>query len=154
MFKKSIFFTLNPAQTKKAGGFLAEEILKSRPDKKAAVVALSGELGSGKTTFLQGFAKKLGIKQRILSPTFVIMRSFKIPKSGQRSFFHIDCYRTAGSKDILVLGFKEIINDPNNIIAVEWADKILDILPENAIILKFGHIDSNKRRIECSLKKR
>ena len=154
MFKKSIFFSVSSGQTKKAGRILAEELLKTGAGKKAWVIGLIGDLGGGKTTFVQGFAKGLRIKQNILSPTFIIMKKFPVFSSPAfKGFFHIDCYRIEESKDILGLGLKEIMNSPENIIAVEWADKALDILPENAIILKFDHVDSNKRRIECSLKK-
>jgi len=108
--------------------------------KTAMVLALSGNLGGGKTTFLQGFAKGLGIKEKILSPTFVIMKKFG-------NFYHIDCYRLKNEKDILELGFKEIIKNPKNIVAIEWPEKIKKILPKNTILIKFKFIDKNKREI-------
>ena len=74
MLKKSIFFTSSPAQTRQAGRLLAEELLRTKVDKKARVVELIGDLGTGKTTLLKGFAKALGTKEKILSPTFLIMR--------------------------------------------------------------------------------
>lgn len=151
MLKKSIFFTFGPEQTRKAGKVLAEDFLKKSPRKKALVLGLVGDLGGGKTTFLQGFAKGLGVKKRVLSPTFVIMRKMKA--SSKKRFYHLDCYRIKKSKDILDLDFNKIISDPENIVAIEWADKIMDILPESAIMLKLDYVGSSKRRIECALKK-
>jgi len=110
-------------------------------------------LGGGKTTFLQGFAKKLGIKEKILSPTFVIMRKFKIRENSCPNsckfvgFYHIDCYRIEKPKEILDLGFREIIQDPQNIMAIEWAEKIKKILPKNTLWINFKFISQAKREI-------
>ena len=134
-------------QTKKTGEILAKEILKTKFKKSALVVGLEGDLGSGKTTFLKGFAKGLGIKEKILSPTFIIMRKFEIRNSKFENFIHIDCYRIKGPKEILALGFKEIISYPKNIVAIEWADKIKKILPKNSLILKFQFLNKNSRKI-------
>src|SRR4030043_1652173 len=132
---KVSFFTKNPNQTKKLGRLLAQEIFEEPLKKAAFVIALEGELGSGKTTFLQGFARGLRIKEKILSPTFVIMRRFKIRRKSCRfaNFYHIDCYRIGKPKEILDLGFKKIISDPENIIAIEWTDKIKRLLPKEKI---------------------
>jgi len=141
--------TNNFNQTKKLGEALAKKI-KSRKKDKALVLGLSGDLGGGKTTFLQGFAKGLGIKEKVLSPTFVILKRFKIKDLRFKNFYHIDCYRLNRDKEILVLGFKEIISDPKNIIAIEWAEKIKKIIPKNTIWIKFEFIDENKRKIRIS----
>ncbi len=152
--------TENSSQTKKSGKILAQEILKEPLKKEAMVLGLEGELGSGKTAFLQGFAKGLGVKEKVFSPTFVIMRKFKIfPKNKKKTnaplfFYHLDCYRVDNKKDILSLGFKKIISDPKNIIAVEWADKIRSILPKTTITIKFSLIDKNKRKIVFSWRKK
>ena len=139
--------TSSSIQTKKLGEKFAKEILEKKPKKTAFVVGLEGELGGGKTTFLQGFAKGLGIKEKILSPTFVIYKKFKIPKSKFQNFYHIDCYRIQKSKELLDLGFKEITPNPKNIIAVEWADRIRKIMPKDALWIKFDFIDRRKRKI-------
>jgi len=162
-FKKNKRFeilTRSPAQTKKLGKILAGEFLKiSR--KKALVLGLIGDLGGGKTTFLQGFAKGLEIKEKILSPSFVIMKKFKIPKKKTvhrllftvHWLYHIDCYRIEKPKEILNLGFKEIISDPRNIVTVEWADRITKILPKDTKILKFKFVDRKTRKITICNKK-
>lgn len=150
--------TNNTVQTRKLGEKLAKKILKKEPSKTAFVIGLQGELGSGKTTFLQGFAKGLGIKEKILSPTFVIMKRFRIPSfkfqvgvpSGSfkfQDFYHIDCYRIQKPKELLNLNFKEIISNPKNIVAIEWSERIRKILPKNTIWIKFKFIDRNKRKI-------
>jgi tRNA threonylcarbamoyladenosine biosynthesis protein TsaE len=149
----SSFSTKNPSQTKKLGEILAKEILKTVPTKKAFIIGLTGELGGGKTTFLQGFAKGLGIKEKILSPTFVIMKKFKIRGNSCLNlckfvyFYHLDCYRIKKPKEILDLDFKKIILNPQNIIAIEWAEKIKKILPKNTFIFKFKFINKTKREI-------
>jgi len=134
------YTTTNARQTQRIGRELAGKILKMPPGKTAVVLSLYGNLGSGKTTFLQGFAKGLGIKEKILSPTFVIMKRFK-------NFYHVDCYRINKAKEISELGFKEIISNPQNIVAIEWPEKIQKALPKNLIKLNFKFINKNTREI-------
>jgi len=143
------YTTKNFKETQKLGKELAKKILSMPPVSAAVVLGLQGELGSGKTSFAQGFAKGLKIKEKILSPTFVIMKRFKIPANSKfENFYHIDCYRLKNEKDILELGFKKIILNPKNIVAVEWPERIKGILPKNAILINFKFIDENKREIE------
>ena len=147
---KKIYLSNKASQTKKSGEILAQEIIKTKLQKTAFLLCLEGSLGGGKTTFLQGFARGLGIKEKILSPTFIIMRKSKIPKTYNpkpKTFIHIDCYRIENPKEILDLGFKEIIKNPQNIVAIEWADKIKKIIPQKSIWLKFELIDKEKRKI-------
>jgi len=141
------YLTVNSSQTKKLGEALAKEVLRTKPKKTALIIGLEGDLGSGKTTFLQGFAKGLGIREKILSPTFVIIKRFKIKDLRFKKFFHVDCYRIQKTKEILDLGFKEIISNPQNIIAIEWADRIRKILPKRALILQFEFINKSNRKI-------
>ena len=106
----------------------------------ALVFALIGELGSGKTVFSQGLAELLGVKEKVLSPTFIIYRKHRIPKNkfGFSWFYHIDTYRVESEKDLSLLGFEEIVSNPKNIVSIEWADKVKDLLKgENIIWLKF-----------------
>ena len=123
-------------------------------------MGLYGNLGGGKTTFLQGFSKGLGVKEKILSPTFVILKHFKITKKTTNyklqtinftDFYHIDCYRLKDSKDILELDFKKIIAAPKNIVAVEWPEKIEEALPADMVKLNFEFIDENRREINFKI---
>jgi len=147
------YITTSYKQTQKLGEKFAKEILVLQQaqdnNNHAVVIALRGNLGGGKTTFLQGFAKGLEIKEKILSPTFVIMKKFVIPaKAGiQSSFYHFDCYRINKPEDILELDFKNIIKNPKNIVAIEWPEKIKKVLPKNTIFIDFKFIDENNREI-------
>jgi len=139
--------TDSPAQTQK----VAELLVKTLLDKKYSpphIFALQGNLGVGKTTFIQGVAKALKIKQKILSPTFVIIKDFTLPKNSNFSkFYHIDCYRLNDPSEIIILGFKEIIKNPKNLIFIEWPERIKKLLPSNTVWIKFKAQDKNKREI-------
>ena len=140
--------TKSSLQTKKIGEELARKILKEGPKKKKAqVLALSGELGGGKTTFLQGFAKGVGVKKKILSPTFVIMKSFKLEGPSFNTFYHLDCYRIKKAKELFVLGFEEILSNPKNIIAIEWAERVQKLLPKNSKLITFKFYNKKEREI-------
>jgi tRNA threonylcarbamoyladenosine biosynthesis protein TsaE len=139
-----VVITKSPAQTEKLGKILAKEVLKM---KRGIVLALEGDLGGGKTTFLKGFARGLKIKEKILSPTFILMRRFEIKNRKIKNFYHFDCYRIENEKEILNLGFKKIISLPKNLVAVEWAEKIRKILPKNVFLIKFKILGEKKREI-------
>lgn len=124
------------------------------------MLALTGELGSGKTTFVQGLAKGLEIKGRVISPTFIIVRKYQIPnnksqinsKSKTRkilNFYHVDFYRLEGElgKEVENLGLTEVWSDPNNIVVIEWAEKIKDYLPEGTKWVRFEYSGEDERRI-------
>ena len=119
------------------------------------VLALSGNLGAGKTTFVQGLAKSVGIKKRVVSPTFVVMKSFLIPGgsrlavSGKHFLWHVDCWRLEQA-DFEYLGLKEILENRENIVCLEWAERVKKILPRNAILLEFEHLAGNKRKVTIS----
>jgi len=144
------YITNSYKQTQKLGAVLAEDILKKNTNKGAMVLGLEGDLGGGKTTFLQGFANGLGIKEKVLSPTFLIIKRFEIKNKRFKNFYHIDCYRIDSIKDIEELGLKEIFLNPSNIVAVEWSEKIKKILPKSTIIIKFDFIGKNKRGVVIS----
>ncbi|MFH1644183.1 MAG: tRNA (adenosine(37)-N6)-threonylcarbamoyltransferase complex ATPase subunit type 1 TsaE [bacterium] len=145
-FNTKKYFTKNFLKTENFGEEIAKKILKNFLP-QTVVIGLVGDLGSGKTTFLKGFAKGLGVKEKILSPTFVILKRFKIVKCKHKNFYHLDCYRIEKEKEILELGFKEIISDPQNIVCIEWADKIKNMLPPDTLFLHFEFINENTRKI-------
>lgn len=153
--RKLLCASLSPRETRKIGRTFACKVLDcffsgKHPRKQAIVIGLEGDLGGGKTTFTQGFAKGLGIEKKILSPTFVIMKKYPIPAVKSGYFYHIDCYRIESSKDLKSIGIKKLIKDPRNIIIIEWAKKIKEILPKNTIWIRFDFVDLKKRRIYSS----
>ena len=107
-------------------------------------------MGSGKTTFTKGFVSAFGVKQNVTSPTFVIEKIYKLPKSlGKfKHIIHIDAYRLSGGEEMIELGWKEIIENPENIILVEWPEKIADILPKNIKKIEFTFVDENQRIVK------
>lgn len=142
-------------QTQKFAADLAKKISRHKvgtPTEalvfNARVIALVGDLGAGKTTFAQGFAKGLGIKQRMVSPTFLIMRKYQISKSKFQNFYHVDVYRIHHPGELNILKFKDILRDPRNLVLIEWAERIKKILPPNTIWIKLQHKKENERAIE------
>ena len=136
----SQYLTSSQKETESLGKNLAKKIIG-----KKTIIGLTGELGGGKTTFIKGLAKGLGIKAKILSPSFVIYRRYKTKKGG--NFYHFDCYRTKGEKELLALDFKDVISDPTSIVAIEWAGRIKKIMPRDTLWINFEHIDKKKRKI-------
>lgn len=114
----------------------------------ASILALSGDLGSGKTAFTQGLAKALGISDAITSPTFVIEKIYQVTGSSLwKRVIHIDAYRLAGGSELMTLGFGEIIKDPYNIVIIEWPEKVSDVIPADAQTISFKFIDEEIREI-------
>ena len=132
----------SPKETQKIASDLAKKIIKT---KKGAVIALEGELGAGKTTFIQGFAKALGIRSKIKSPTFVLMKKYKV--SNQANLYHLDCYRIGDYKELRIPELKEIFEMSHDIVLVEWAERIKKALPKKHIKIHIDHINKNQRKI-------
>jgi len=143
------FETTSSSQTKKIAGVLAKEILASRSNRRGALVfALVGDLGSGKTTFTQGLLAGFGIKKKITSPTFVIMKSYKLQAKSYKLAYHLDCYRIKKPSELGILGIKEILANPENVVLIEWPERIKKILPKNTVWINFEHgKKENKRNI-------
>lgn len=144
--------TNSVTETKRLGYLLVEAIVQAQEKlsrKKAFTIVLGGDLGGGKTSFLQGLARGLKIKERVLSPTFVIFRKYKIRKSEVpfRFFYHFDCYRLKAREKNNTLGLVKILNDSQNFIALEWGDRINKLLPSPVIKIHFDFDDIHKREI-------
>ncbi len=116
------------------------------------IVCLYGELGSGKTTFTQGFAQGLGITGRLVSPTFIIVRRYQIPKR-EHFFYHVDLYRLHNGTELAAIGIPEILADLASYTVVEWADRLGGLLPRKRLDVRFttDHDDSHGIIIEESL---
>lgn len=179
------FLSTSPKDTKQIAAQILENI-QTNDREGALVLALSGELGAGKTNFVQGVAQYLGIERNVTSPTFVLMKRYnthrkgveilenqldsaegrgvlgdsKTPrpslsrrptsegKSGAwQTLHHIDCYRIHSPQEILDLEWKDITSHKENLVLVEWAERIKDIVPKDAVWIKFENKGKNKREI-------
>lgn len=129
-------------QTKKIAKDMAEKL------KKGEIICLFGDLGSGKTVFVQGLAEGLGIKKRILSPSFVFEREYDLVSGAK--FYHIDLYRIGDIDEASNLGLKELFEDKNNTVAIEWAEKIISILPQKRTDVHIDFLNGKKRRIKIT----
>jgi tRNA threonylcarbamoyladenosine biosynthesis protein TsaE len=117
------------------------------PRTTATIVALHGDLGAGKTTFTQAVARTLGVTDTVTSPTFVIEKIYKLTHQHFSHLIHIDAYRLESGKELETLGWKEISEDPKNLIFIEWPEKVEDILPSTMKHIYFSHVDESTREI-------
>lgn len=122
---------------------LGEEVAKKL--KKGDIVALSGDLGTGKTAFVKGLARGFGIDDYITSPTFTLVQSYNGPGF---NLHHFDVYRISDEDELFEIGFEEYLYQ-GDICVIEWADLIPDLIPPEAIWISFERLTdgSNKRRI-------
>lgn len=157
--------TENFQETREEGKKLAQNL------RGGEVVCLEGELGAGKTTFTQGILEELSAEKPYTSPTFVIMKKYSLtpqpplpkgedgplrrssgkanqePGEGEiKTAYHIDTYRV-DSDDILDLGFEEIVSDKNNVVIIEWPERIKKIIPQKAKWISFKWIGKDEREI-------
>ena len=118
--------------------------------KRANVVLLEGELGGGKTTFSQGFLSSLGVTKAVTSPTFVIMKTYLIPNS-EYKVYHLDLYRLNQEWEVLDLGIMDLLQNPQNIILIEWASKtpkLWENLPHTKI--EFEVLNATERAVNIN----
>ena len=120
----------------------------SKKEDEATIVGLYGNLGSGKTTFTQAVARELGIKENITSPTFVIEKLYKTNNPVFARLIHIDAYRLENGRELQVLDFEELVDNPNNLIIIEWPENVKEILPENHLKILCEFVDENSRKFE------
>jgi tRNA threonylcarbamoyladenosine biosynthesis protein TsaE len=113
----------------------------------ASVLSLSGDLGSGKTAFSQVVGNVLGVEETMQSPTFVIMKIYKIDFKGFKNLIHIDAYRLEKESELLHLGWEEIIKEKENLVLIEWPEMVQSIIPNTAHKIDFKFIDEDTREI-------
>ena len=117
----------------------------------ALVVGLYGDLGSGKTTFTKAVAKIFGVEDTVTSPTFVIEKIYELTGKNFTHLIHIDAYRLDKSEELLHLGWKNITSQKENIIFIEWPERVADIMPEH-IKIQFKALETeNSREIEIGV---
>lgn len=132
------YITNSEIETQKIGEKIAKKL------KAGCVLALIGDLGSGKTAFTKGVARGLGIKDIITSPTFVLIKEYQ---TSNFTLVHADCYRIDRKSDAESTGLLEYLNRDDAIVVIEWAERVESILPKNTIKIKFEHLGENKRKI-------
>lgn len=123
--------------------FLAS-LEKSLAENAATVVTLTGDLGAGKTTFVQKLATALGVREVVQSPTFTIFKIYDTEHKLFKTLVHMDAYRIEDISELRPLNFYEILKSPNTLFCIEWAEKIKAAIPTSAVSLTFDHqsIDS------------
>jgi len=111
------------------------------------IVALTGELGAGKTCLTQGIAKGIGVSEEyyVTSPTFTLINEYP----GRIPLYHMDVYRLADSGDLEDMGYEEYFYG-DGVVVIEWAEKVDDILPREALVVHLEYVDANKRMIRIS----
>lgn len=126
----------SPEETQRLGEALGRRL------KAGDVVATIGELGAGKTCFLQGLARGLGVTETATSPTFVLINQYR----GRLPVYHVDAYRTTSLTELLDLGLEEFFYG-EGVTVVEWADKLLPLLPPHAVTVRISGLGDEPREI-------
>lgn len=145
-----VYDSSSEKETQKIAADLAKNTEHNGPRSQATVIAFEGELGAGKTTFIKAFAKAFGVREKITSPTFVLMCHYPIPSvnDGFKLLIHIDAYRLKNHSELIPLGIEEITANPKNIVLIEWSDRVREILPSACIKIHMDHVAKNERKIE------
>lgn len=133
----------NSEDTEKLAQNFIKDIIPNT--ESATIIGLYGDLGAGKTFFTQSIAKTLGVEENIVSPTFVIEKIYELKEQKFSHLIHIDAYRLESSNELLNLGFQKIISDPNNLILIEWPERVADIMPEHIKIM-IKHLENETSR--------
>ncbi|MDP2721000.1 MAG: tRNA (adenosine(37)-N6)-threonylcarbamoyltransferase complex ATPase subunit type 1 TsaE [bacterium] len=143
---KQEFISNSPLETKNFAAGFAKNL------KPGIILALYGDLGAGKTTFIQGLAAGLGYKGKVTSPTFIFIRPYEISKQKRKikTLYHIDLYRVEKPSDLETIGAREFIFDTEAVAAIEWPEKIEKILPTKTIKINLESISETKRKITVS----
>jgi len=121
-------------------GGIAVSVLESLPQKKdsATIVALQGDLGAGKTTFVQALARELGITDTVQSPTYVLMKLYPISWGQFKQFVHIDAYRLDAKEEFGALQPETFLSDPASLVCIEWPERVEGALPVPDVVLRFS----------------
>jgi tRNA threonylcarbamoyladenosine biosynthesis protein TsaE len=134
----------NLQETAKIAQYFVKNLPKAKGS-KAQVIGLSGDLGAGKTAFTKEVAKLLGVRGRVSSPTFVIMKKYPIKKSGFKYLFHLDAYRLKNHKELLHLGWDEIVAGKEHLVFIEWPENVKKAMPKSARNILIKHNEDGGR---------
>ena len=127
----------SPAQTRRLGARLGARA------QAGDIYCLEGDLGSGKTSFVQGIGEGLGVRGPIVSPTFVLVGVYR-SAPGRPPLYHLDLYRISGPQEALDFGLEDYLYG-EGVVAIEWAERIREILPAEHLWITFRHLDATKR---------
>lgn len=144
MVTTATYRTVHAEETQSLGETVGHSLITGKGNPK--VICCYGELGSGKTTFVQGLARGLGITDRLISPTFIIVRRYRIPDS-QGFLYHIDAYRVNGPEEADTFGFSDILKEPDSVVVVEWPERIEAALPHNRYDITFKTVSDGSHEI-------
>jgi tRNA threonylcarbamoyladenosine biosynthesis protein TsaE len=133
------FISHSETQTRRLGVRLATLL------QPGDVLALIGDLGSGKTQWVKGICQGLGVTEPVVSPSFTLVNEYR----GQWPVFHIDLYRLTGTSELFTFGLEEYLYD-SGISLIEWADRALDFLPDDYLTVRLYYLEETKRRVVLS----
>lgn len=128
--------------TKQFARDVLEKMLKNKYD-SAVVLDLKGDLGAGKTMLVQMLGRELGVSETIQSPTFVLMKTYRTKNSLFKNLVHIDTYRIEHIDEVKILQLEDIFVDPQNLVCIEWSEKIKEVMPENSIKIECELLENN-----------
>ncbi|MBQ6388948.1 MAG: tRNA (adenosine(37)-N6)-threonylcarbamoyltransferase complex ATPase subunit type 1 TsaE [Mogibacterium sp.] len=111
------------------------------------IIALIGDLGTGKTALTKYIAEGLGVTEEVISPTFTIVREYR---SGRLPLFHFDVYRLASGDEFMDIGAEDYLED-SGVSVIEWADIVADVLPEDALVISLEYGDDGESRVATIL---
>lgn len=114
----------------------------------ATLISFSGDLGTGKTALAKEIAKHLGVKEKIISPTFVIMKIYKTKDKKFKKLIHIDAYRLNKSIELINLGWNEIMKDKDSIVLMEWPENVPDCIDMQSCKVEITHLDDTTRNLK------
>jgi len=131
-------------------GQFGEETINTIKQKNTAhVIGLQGDLGSGKTALTKEFAKVLGVKEEITSPTFVVMKTYAVPNHEFiKTLVHIDAYRIEENDEMRIIHFDELLKDSTNLIVIEWPEQIEALIPSDALRMSIEIKEGETREIK------
>lgn len=135
------YMTKTSEETKQLGRKVGESL------RGGEVLCFYGNLGAGKTTFLTGLIPYFTGKKRILSPTFIIVRHYSAAHAAIKNIYHIDLYRLEKSEELTHVGLNEFIHKPDTIVAIEWAERLGELLPKKRVDLRFEILENDERII-------
>jgi len=142
------FLSKNIKNTSNIAKTITRELfrIERTKEKSALIVGLYGDLGVGKTTLTKAIAKELNIKRKVNSPTFVIMKRYVLKNKDFDNLFHLDAYRLKDEKELMYIGWEQIISNKRNLIFIEWPEQIIKAIPKKHYKIYISHLPVSKNK--------